>query len=130
MGIGEAGKTVPSRGHEPTPNPAWQRSGTTCMALGKVVCGHSVYPATLIVVPRMFFDACDGLFTNYNWKEEQLERTRQLAGPRQNDVYVGVDVFARGDVIGGGFDTDKVGVTGLGQSVTLDLPRHRALSSH
>ncbi|NWI40568.1 ENASE acetylglucosaminidase, partial [Picathartes gymnocephalus] len=56
---------------------------------------------------RMFFDACDGLFTNYNWKEEQLQRTQRLAGPRQSDVYVGVDVFARGDVIGGGFDTDK-----------------------
>ncbi|XP_064251521.1 cytosolic endo-beta-N-acetylglucosaminidase [Passer domesticus] len=56
---------------------------------------------------RMFFDACDGLFTNYNWKEEQLERTQRLAGPRLNDVYVGVDVFGRGDVIGGGFDTDK-----------------------
>ncbi|NWW54989.1 ENASE acetylglucosaminidase, partial [Pedionomus torquatus] len=56
---------------------------------------------------RVFFDACDGLFTNYNWKEEHLERTRALAGPRHTDVYVGVDVFARGDVIGGGFDTDK-----------------------
>ncbi|NXB00345.1 ENASE acetylglucosaminidase, partial [Cnemophilus loriae] len=56
---------------------------------------------------RMFFDACDGFFTNYNWKEEQLERTQRLAGSRQDDVYVGVDVFARGDVIGGGFDTDK-----------------------
>ncbi|KAM4674748.1 cytosolic endo-beta-N-acetylglucosaminidase [Amazona ochrocephala] len=56
---------------------------------------------------RVFFDACDGLFTNYNWKEEHLERTRALAGPRQTDVYVGIDVFARGDVIGGGFDTNK-----------------------
>ncbi|KAM6403697.1 cytosolic endo-beta-N-acetylglucosaminidase [Rhynochetos jubatus] len=56
---------------------------------------------------RVFFDACDGLFTNYNWKEEHLERTRGLAGLRRTDVYVGVDVFARGDVIGGGFDTDK-----------------------
>ncbi|NXF34714.1 ENASE acetylglucosaminidase, partial [Nyctibius bracteatus] len=56
---------------------------------------------------RVFFDACDGLFTNYNWKEEHLERTLGLAGLRHTDVYVGVDVFARGDVIGGGFDTDK-----------------------
>ncbi|KAM6050061.1 cytosolic endo-beta-N-acetylglucosaminidase [Theristicus caerulescens] len=56
---------------------------------------------------RVFFDACDGLFTNYNWKEENLERTRGLAGSRHTDVYVGIDVFARGDVIGGGFDTDK-----------------------
>ncbi|NXC30342.1 ENASE acetylglucosaminidase, partial [Campylorhamphus procurvoides] len=56
---------------------------------------------------RVYFDACDGLFTNYNWKEEQLQNTRRLAGPRHADVYVGVDVFARGDVVGGGFDTDK-----------------------
>ncbi|KFQ91385.1 Cytosolic endo-beta-N-acetylglucosaminidase, partial [Nipponia nippon] len=56
---------------------------------------------------RVFFNACDGLFTNYNWKEEHLERTRGLAGSRHTDVYVGIDVFARGDVIGGGFDTDK-----------------------
>ncbi|XP_071620699.1 cytosolic endo-beta-N-acetylglucosaminidase [Heliangelus exortis] len=55
----------------------------------------------------VFFDACDGLFTNYNWKEEHLERTRRMAGPRHTDVYVGVDVFARGDVIGGGLDTYK-----------------------
>lgn len=81
------------------------------------MCDHSVCPATLTLVPRIFFDACDGLFTNYNWKEEQLERTQRLAGPRQNDVYVGVDVFARGDVIGGGFDTNKVGVTEMGTSL-------------
>lgn len=88
-----------------------------------VVCGDScsVRPATLTLVPRVFFDACDGLFTNYNWKEEHLERTRGLAGPRHTDVYVGVDVFARGDVIGGGFDTDKVGAPGPGQSGTLGL---------
>ncbi|NWY91923.1 ENASE acetylglucosaminidase, partial [Loxia curvirostra] len=55
----------------------------------------------------IFFDSCDGLFTNYNWKEEQLELTQRLAGPRLNDVYVGIDVFGRGDVIGSGFDTDK-----------------------
>ncbi|XP_031454813.1 cytosolic endo-beta-N-acetylglucosaminidase [Phasianus colchicus] len=56
---------------------------------------------------RVFFDACDGLFVNYNWKEEHLERTRELAGQRHADVYIGVDVFARGDVVGGGFDTNK-----------------------
>lgn len=78
--------------------------------------------ATVALVPRIFFDSCDGLFTNYNWKEEQLELTQRLAGPRLNDVYVGIDVFGRGDVIGSGFDTDKVGVTQLGQSVTLTSP--------
>lgn len=94
-------------GHEPTPNcgphSPW-----------RVVSGGGVHPATLTLVPRVFFDACDGLFTNYNWKEEHLGRTRQLAGSRHFDVYVGIDVFARGDVIGGGFDTDKVCVLGLG----------------
>lgn len=31
------------------------------------------------------------------------------AGKRLVDVYVGVDVFARSNVVGGRFDTDKVG---------------------
>uniref|UniRef100_A0A8C8VM83 Cytosolic endo-beta-N-acetylglucosaminidase n=1 Tax=Pelusios castaneus TaxID=367368 RepID=A0A8C8VM83_9SAUR len=56
---------------------------------------------------RVFFDACDGFFTNYNWQEEHLERTRAQAGERLADVYVGIDVFARGKVVGGGFETDK-----------------------
>ncbi|XP_058284845.1 cytosolic endo-beta-N-acetylglucosaminidase isoform X2 [Hylobates moloch] len=56
---------------------------------------------------RVFFDSCDGFFTNYNWREEHLERMLGQAGERQADVYVGVDVFARGNVVGGRFDTDK-----------------------
>uniref|UniRef100_A0A8C3SP64 Cytosolic endo-beta-N-acetylglucosaminidase n=1 Tax=Chelydra serpentina TaxID=8475 RepID=A0A8C3SP64_CHESE len=62
---------------------------------------------------RVFFDACDGLFTNYNWKEEHLERMGAQAGERLADVYVGIDVFARGVVVGGGFETDKVPEPGL-----------------
>ncbi|XP_007958023.1 cytosolic endo-beta-N-acetylglucosaminidase [Orycteropus afer afer] len=54
-----------------------------------------------------FFQACDGFFTNYNWREEHLERMVAHAGGRRADVYVGVDVFARGNVVGGRFDTDK-----------------------
>lgn len=71
----------------------------------------------LTLIPRLFFDACDGLFVNYNWKEEHLERTRELAGQRHADVYIGVDVFARGDVVGGGFDTNKVCVLEAGLCV-------------
>nr|XP_012308990.1 cytosolic endo-beta-N-acetylglucosaminidase [Aotus nancymaae] len=56
---------------------------------------------------RVFFDSCDGFFTNYNWQEEHLERMLGQAGERRADVYVGVDVFARGNVVGGRFDTDK-----------------------
>ncbi|KAK2832759.1 hypothetical protein Q5P01_016648 [Channa striata] len=58
---------------------------------------------------RMFFDACDGFFTNYNWTEQSLELMRdysEIQG-RIADVYVGVDVFARGDVVGGKFETNK-----------------------
>ncbi|XP_048347399.1 cytosolic endo-beta-N-acetylglucosaminidase isoform X3 [Sphaerodactylus townsendi] len=67
---------------------------------------------------QVYFDACDGFFTNYNWKEEQLLQTRDMAGERRCDVYVGVDVFGRGDVVGGGFDSNK----------SLRLVRHHGLS--
>ncbi|KAM9209498.1 cytosolic endo-beta-N-acetylglucosaminidase isoform 1-T1 [Dugong dugon] len=56
---------------------------------------------------RAFFEACDGFFTNYNWKEEHLGRMLVQAGERRADVYVGVDVFARGNVVGGQFNTNK-----------------------
>ncbi|XP_023555077.1 cytosolic endo-beta-N-acetylglucosaminidase isoform X2 [Octodon degus] len=56
---------------------------------------------------RIFFESCDGFFTNYNWREEHLERMLGQAGERLVDVYVGVDVFARGTVVGGRFDTNK-----------------------
>uniref|UniRef100_A0A8C5GPA7 Cytosolic endo-beta-N-acetylglucosaminidase n=1 Tax=Gouania willdenowi TaxID=441366 RepID=A0A8C5GPA7_GOUWI len=58
---------------------------------------------------KMFFDACDGFFTNYNWTEPSLEWMSSYSGlqGRHNDIYVGVDVFARGKVVGGMFDTNK-----------------------
>lgn len=56
---------------------------------------------------RVFFDSCDGFFTNYNWREEHLQRMVAQAGERLADVYVGVDVFARGNVVGGRFNTHK-----------------------
>ncbi|XP_078257218.1 cytosolic endo-beta-N-acetylglucosaminidase isoform X1 [Rhinoraja longicauda] len=56
---------------------------------------------------KVFFDSCDGIFLNYNWKEDHLERTLELVGGRQADVYVGVDVFGRGDVVGGMFETHQ-----------------------
>ncbi|MEQ2222603.1 hypothetical protein ILYODFUR_028023, partial [Ilyodon furcidens] len=58
---------------------------------------------------RVFFDACDGFFTNYNWTEENLEWMKDYSGVRgrQADVYIGVDVFARGKVVGGMLETNK-----------------------
>ncbi|KAG2460642.1 ENASE acetylglucosaminidase, partial [Polypterus senegalus] len=55
----------------------------------------------------VFFNSCDGIFTNYNWTEEHLKRMISQAAHRLSDIYVGVDVFARGDVVGGKFDTHK-----------------------
>lgn len=58
----------------------------------------------------MFFSACDGFFTNYNWTEQSLESMRDYSEvqDRKADIYVGVDVFARGKVVGGMFETKKV----------------------
>ncbi|KAM8947720.1 cytosolic endo-beta-N-acetylglucosaminidase [Pelodytes ibericus] len=54
---------------------------------------------------RKFFDACDGIFTNYNWQEGNLQHMAEE--PRRTDVYIGVDIFARSEVVGGKFDTVK-----------------------
>ena len=43
-----------------------------------------------------FFDACDGLFTNYWWGAPGLNSSAALAGARKYDVYAGIDCFARG----------------------------------
>uniref|UniRef100_A0AAY4AVR5 Cytosolic endo-beta-N-acetylglucosaminidase n=2 Tax=Denticeps clupeoides TaxID=299321 RepID=A0AAY4AVR5_9TELE len=58
---------------------------------------------------RVFFEACDGLFTNYNWTESSLEfmKVYSAAQGRLADVFVGVDVFARGEVVAGKFETNK-----------------------
>lgn len=63
---------------------------------------------------KMFFDACDGIFLNYTWQMPHLMRTRQLlkaggdaAEKRQFDVFVGLDVFGRGQVAK--FLSDEVG---------------------
>ncbi|KAM7282361.1 cytosolic endo-beta-N-acetylglucosaminidase [Ixodes scapularis] len=54
-----------------------------------------------------FFDRCDGIFLNYGWTEEHLERSARFAGDRRWDVYVGVDVWARKTKYAGGYDTYK-----------------------
>uniref|UniRef100_A0A8C7HN81 Cytosolic endo-beta-N-acetylglucosaminidase n=1 Tax=Oncorhynchus kisutch TaxID=8019 RepID=A0A8C7HN81_ONCKI len=58
---------------------------------------------------RVFFSACDGIFTNYNWTEQNLEgmKAYSAAQGRLADIFVGVDVFARGEVVGGKLETNK-----------------------
>lgn len=56
-----------------------------------------------------FFQACDGIFCNYWWREEHLQATsefvRKVAPGRAHDIYFGIDVFGRGTYAGGGFET-------------------------
>ena len=56
---------------------------------------------------QAFFDACDGIFLNYTWSEAHLDRTREAAGDRARDVFVGLDIFGRNFYAGGKFDTWK-----------------------
>uniref|UniRef100_A0A914CJ30 Mannosyl-glycoprotein endo-beta-N-acetylglucosaminidase n=1 Tax=Acrobeloides nanus TaxID=290746 RepID=A0A914CJ30_9BILA len=46
---------------------------------------------------RKWFDLTDGIYLNYAWNEEHLQRTLELAaGQRLTEIYLGVDVFGRG----------------------------------
>ena len=72
----------------------------------------------------MFFDACDGIFLNYNWKDETLHNSLKLAREkgRDMDVYVGIDVFGRGCLGGGGFNTVEVCMDSIAPK---DLPNEK-----
>lgn len=52
-----------------------------------------------------FFRKVDGIFLNYGWNDEKLEKSVQLAQDRVRDVFVGVDIFGRGCFGGGGLNT-------------------------
>lgn len=56
---------------------------------------------------------CDGIFLNYNWKQANLKKSVDEAGIRRTDVFVGVDVFGRGCLGGGGFSTNIVCVKSI-----------------
>jgi len=53
---------------------------------------------------KLFFDACDGLFSNYCWKETHPLSSAEFAGvQRRREVFMGCDVFGRNTFGGGGF---------------------------
>ncbi|KAF9186795.1 hypothetical protein BGZ51_001590 [Haplosporangium sp. Z 767] len=54
-----------------------------------------------------FFEASDGIFTNYTWKEHAVGESVALAGPRKRDVYTGIDIWGRNTFGGGGYTTYK-----------------------
>jgi len=54
-----------------------------------------------------YFNACDGIFTNYTWKEDYPAKSASIAGNRRLDVYYGIDVFGRNTFGGGGMTCNK-----------------------
>lgn len=54
-----------------------------------------------------FFEQSDGIFTNYTWQEKAVGESVALAGPRNRDVYTGIDIWGRNTFGGGGFTTYK-----------------------
>ncbi|KAI1297422.1 hypothetical protein EDD11_007136 [Mortierella claussenii] len=54
-----------------------------------------------------FFEQSDGIFTNYTWKEKSVSESVALAGPRNRDVYTGIDIWGRNTFGGGGYTTYK-----------------------
>ncbi|KAJ8432960.1 hypothetical protein Cgig2_032792 [Carnegiea gigantea] len=55
---------------------------------------------------KAFFDLCDGIFTNYSWKEDFAKLSATVAGDRKFDVYMGIDVFGRNTFGGGKWNTN------------------------
>ena len=52
----------------------------------------------------VFFDSCDGIFTNYWWEKGCPRISSRNSNGRAADVYHGIDVFGRKTYGGGGFD--------------------------
>lgn len=66
------------------------------------VKGKVSYQNALTPLNKPFFDMGNGLFTNYGWRPSNLNSSELLAGDRACDVYVGIDVFGRSGMYGGG----------------------------
>lgn len=71
--------------------------------------GHLSWQNELNGLNRIFFEACDGIFLNYNWSPSHLKRTDDLIMRHyphlRKNVFAGIDVFGRGQVAE--FDTHK-----------------------
>ncbi|XKL61159.1 hypothetical protein PGB90_008216 [Kerria lacca] len=71
-----------------------------------LVHGQLRWQNELNIHNRKGFEFCDAIFLNYNWTNTNLQNSLLHAGARQFDVYVGIDVFGRGCIGGGGYNTD------------------------
>ena len=50
-------------------------------------------------------DASDIFFTDYHWNMEKLVRSVKNAGPKNLELYHGIDVWGRGAFAGGQYNT-------------------------
>lgn len=48
-----------------------------------------------------YFLASGAIFTDYHWNKSKLENTEKNAGNQKNNVFVGIDVWGRGQYGGG-----------------------------
>ncbi|KAM3956952.1 cytosolic endo-beta-N-acetylglucosaminidase [Aphomia sociella] len=71
------------------------------------VDGHLNWQNGLNTKNKDFFDACDGLFTNYSWTKADVASSAQAAGDRLTDLYIGIDVWGRNFYGGGQFNTQQ-----------------------
>ena len=87
------------------------------MLIFSVFQGDLSWQNELNSLNKPFFDLCDGIFLNYTWKcpnkdgedgEVSLDNLANSISAldndsRRTDIFVGVDVFGRGCIGGGGF---------------------------
>ncbi|XP_041978108.1 cytosolic endo-beta-N-acetylglucosaminidase [Aricia agestis] len=73
------------------------------------VDGHLQWQNGLNEKNKDFFEACDGIFTNYSWSEGDVRRSAAAAAAagRLTDLYVGIDVWGRNFHGGGQFNTKQ-----------------------
>ena len=86
--------------------------------------GTVQYQNALTQLNKPFFDACDGLFTNYWYDELRLGFSSSVAGSRKKDVFVGIDVYGRNTFGGGGLRCNVAfdAIHKNGMSVALFAP--------
>ena len=87
--------------------------------------GDAEHQNALIHHNKAYFEACDGIFINYQWFEHgTLARSKEEAGSRAFDVYAGVDVWARNCGYDAGADCKKAvrSATEGGISVAMFAP--------
>lgn len=70
----------------------------------------------LVFTFSCFFEACDGIFLNYTWKDGNLQASADMGRNlgRLHDVFVGIDVYGRGCFGDGGYNTNMVNIVRFG----------------